>query len=189
MFLAQLWNLTREEVYRDACFATVRPIQMILKELVHPDQINLGAFLGLGGIAYGFAQLSSVLDDSAMKQSAHRLLKEIPRLLPQDQLYDLIGGSAGALAVIASMLEQNQEDAWLIDIGEQLVKHLIQHATPMETGVAWKPGNSPKARILAFLMEMPVLSLLYAVLCLGPNNGQLFIRLFRLRLTMKTALI
>jgi|GEM_PF-440738 len=150
LFFAQLWNLTREEVYRDACFATIRPIEMILEELIHPDQINLGAFLGLGGMAYGFAQLGSVLDDPAMKQSANRLLKEIPRLLPQDQLYDLIGGSAGALAVIASMLEQNQEDAWLIDIGEQLVKHLIQHATPMETGIAWKPGNSPESPYIGF---------------------------------------
>ncbi|WP_427181121.1 type 2 lanthipeptide synthetase LanM family protein [Paenibacillus sp. TC-CSREp1] len=150
LFFAQLWNLTREDVYRDACMATIRPIQMILEELIHPDQINLGAFLGLGGMAYGFAQLSSVLGDPAMKQSADRLLKEIPRLLPQDRLYDLIGGSAGALAVIASMLEQNQEDTWLIDIGEQIVKHLIQSAAPMEIGVAWKPGNSPESPYIGF---------------------------------------
>ncbi|GIQ69116.1 type 2 lanthipeptide synthetase LanM family protein [Xylanibacillus composti] len=150
LLFAQLWRLTGKERYREACLAAIRPIQLILEELVQPDNINLGAFLGIGGMAYGFAQLGAVLKDAEMKQCSDRLLREIPRLVHQDRLYDLIGGSAGALAVIASVLEQNPESAWLIEIGEKLVSHLIQHAVPMESGVAWTPANSPERPYIGF---------------------------------------
>lgn len=150
LFLAQLWKVTGEDTYREASLAAIRPIQLIVDELVKPDNINLGAFLGLGGIAYGFAQLGAVLNDAEMKQLAEQLLREIPRLIEQDRLFDLIGGSAGALAVIASMLEQQGERDWLVQIGEQLVRYLLQHAVRMESGVAWKPANSPERPYIGF---------------------------------------
>jgi len=150
LFLAQLWRVTGEDKYREASLAAIRPIELIIEELLRPDRVNLGAYTGLAGVLYAFARLGVLLDDPAKICIAERFAADIPRHIPEDIVYDLVGGGAGSLAVLASMLELFGEDARLIHIGDQLVQHLIERAVSMQKGIAWVPANSPERPYIGF---------------------------------------
>ncbi|GFN31657.1 type 2 lanthipeptide synthetase LanM family protein [Paenibacillus xylaniclasticus] len=146
LFFAYLWQATGQEKYRQACEATIRPIELVLEQFIKPDNIAIGAFLGLGGMAYSFYQLGRILDDSDRRSTGVRLLRELPRLVKGDRMYDLIGGSAGALTVLARIMDYEQ-DAELSRIGDLLVGHLIAGAKQQPIGIAWCPGDEEKPYI------------------------------------------
>jgi len=149
LFFGQLWRATRKEKYRYACEASIRPIELVLEQFVKPDNINIGAFLGLGGMAYSFYQLGLILDDAAKRNAGARLLRELPRLMQGDKLFDIIGGSAGALTVVARIMEY-EPDAELRRIGDGIVGHLAAHAKPQATGVAWCPNGEENKPYIGF---------------------------------------
>ncbi|WP_127532362.1 type 2 lanthipeptide synthetase LanM family protein [Paenibacillus kobensis] len=167
LFFAYLWQTTGREKYRHACEAAIRPIELVLDQFIEPDNINIGAFLGLGGMAYSFYQLGRILDDPGRRSTGVRLLRELPRLVQGDKLFDMIGGSAGALTVLARVMDY-ERDTELRRIGDLVVGHLAAHAKSQPTGIAWSPGGEDSKPYIGFSHGNA--GIIYALCCFMPYS-------------------
>jgi type 2 lantibiotic biosynthesis protein LanM len=82
LFLAQLADLTGIGHYRDLATQALRPVSALLDRLeAEPELAEAaggGGLLGLGGVAYGLARLSSLLNEPALAGLAERTVSIMP---------------------------------------------------------------------------------------------------------------
>lgn len=108
-------------------------------------QPSIGGFSGLGGLIYAFTHLSNVLHDSDLLRTAHDMVRELPRLVPRDQEFDIIGGAAGCIAGLLTLWQYAPSD----EVIEQAVacgRHLVATATEYPSGCGWvRPEMAPVA--------------------------------------------
>lgn len=149
LYFSYLWKVTCNSKYKDAAYDTINPIRKIIPDLIEPENINLGAYLGLSGIVYSLHHLGNVFQDKELEEEALKLAKLFTKYTHQDRLYDLIGGSAGALMVIMNLYEQYKEE-WMIEQADELVNHITQNAVPQRQGVAWPPENKEQNPYIGF---------------------------------------
>ncbi|KGX85049.1 type 2 lanthipeptide synthetase LanM family protein [Pontibacillus litoralis] len=140
LYFSYLWKLTGNPRYKQAAYATLNPIIKMLPDLVEPENVNLGGYLGIGGIVYSLHHLGEVLQDDGLKEAAKQNAVLFDKFIAQDKVYDLIGGSAGALMILMNLYEEYKED-WMLQISRKLVNHLIENSQPQNVGVAWVPHN------------------------------------------------
>lgn len=143
LYFSYLYTITGEDKYKSAANAAIRPIIKILPDLVEPSNVNLGGYLGIGGIIYTLHHLSNTLENPELMEMAKTYAKLFEKFIQQDVVYDLIGGSAGALMTLLNLYEEEKEE-WMIDLGQKLVDHLIDNAVKKEQGIAWVPFNDFK---------------------------------------------
>lgn len=149
VYFSYLWKVTQNHRYKQAAYASLRPIRKLMSDLVEPENVNLGSYLGISGIVYSLHHLGEVFNDNELKLEALTNAKLFYKFIKHDKVYDLIGGSSGALMVILNLYEQYRED-WMLDIGEELCQHLINNATPQNQGIAWHPGNTSNDPYIGF---------------------------------------
>ncbi|MCL1695624.1 MULTISPECIES: type 2 lanthipeptide synthetase LanM family protein [unclassified Lysinibacillus] len=136
LFFCYLWKITGDEKYKKAAVATITPVRKLMTELNNRDDISIGAFIGIGGILYTLHHLGEVLDNPVFIEEALAYSKKLPKSIKNDQLYDVIGGSAGLLHVIINLYEHTHQE-FLLEIAKMLADHLVESAEPIKNGVAW----------------------------------------------------
>ncbi|WP_052595882.1 type 2 lanthipeptide synthetase LanM [Luteipulveratus mongoliensis] len=124
LFLAELGSRLDRQDFLDTAAAAMTPIDRVLGAIAR-DRATLqtvGCGLhGLGGIAYGLARLSTLLDDSDLRRSALNAVQLIePSITDTKQL--LADGAAGGLAAVLAV-----GDAGL-PVDPQLVAALVDTA-------------------------------------------------------------
>ncbi len=101
--------------------------------------IGVGGCAGLGSIVYALSRVSSLLGDRALlasAQSAAALLS--PALIARDRVFDVFGGSAGAILGLLSLHALTHEPA-LLDSARLCAAHLLTNRVPTSSGHhAWK---------------------------------------------------
>ncbi|MEG9295999.1 type 2 lanthipeptide synthetase LanM family protein [Mangrovibacillus sp. Mu-81] len=143
LYFAYLWKVTGKERYKEAAYAAIKPIIKLLPELVEPDNVNLGAYLGLSGIVYSLHHLGDVFQDDQLLSEARMNARYFEKFIRNDVLYDLIGGSSGALLVLMNLYETYREE-WMLDQAEAIKEHLSQNSVHQSKGIAWIPHNDRK---------------------------------------------
>ncbi len=137
LFLAYLGTLTGEEQYTTlarAALASTRPQMKWQKE--RPELASIGAFNGLGSYIYLLSHLGALWHEPALYQEAEEIVKLLPAAIPQDEMLDAVGGSAGCIAALLSLFAVAPSEATLeaaIVCGD----HLIARAKPQHSGVGW----------------------------------------------------
>ncbi|MFP3887059.1 type 2 lanthipeptide synthetase LanM family protein [Priestia filamentosa] len=150
MYFAYLWKITRKERYKEAAYATINPIRKLLPELSEPKNVSLGGFLGIGGIVYSLHHLGTVFNDDSLKTEAIQQASLFGKFISQDSVYDLIGGSSGALIILMNLYDEYKEE-WMLVLAEKLVNHIIKNAKIDETkGIAWVPHNGEHEPYIGF---------------------------------------
>lgn len=118
-----------------------------------PDEPELiGGFNGRGGLLYALTQLGVLWDDLVLLDEAEALALGLALLIEQDEVGDLIAGSAGcALALLALHAVRPRPE--LLDLARSCGERLLSLARPMSPageGLGWVvevAGETPLAGI------------------------------------------
>jgi hypothetical protein len=142
LFLTELFLATERREYRDVACAALR-CALLHAHSVTP-RYGLGLYLGWPGIAYSAASAGLLLDEPSLIAAALDLLRRTKELSEQEHEYDLLAGSAGAIAALVTFHQLFPED-WLLDFASQLGTELIATAEgSSESGYSWPSPEHPR---------------------------------------------
>lgn len=111
LFFAYLWKLTGKEKYR---LYTLETIESTLHVIRERNQLNfktsIGAYKGVGGIAYVINKIAVLTQDSNLEKYIVGMFDIIEQNIEEDVNYDYIGGGIGCLAALLSIYENPYND-------------------------------------------------------------------------------
>jgi type 2 lantibiotic biosynthesis protein LanM len=150
LYFSYLWKLTRNDRYKEAAYASISPIKKLMSELIEPDNISIGAYLGISSILYAMSHMSSVFKDNDLLLECLAIAEELDRFIEHDRTLDVIGGAAGALFVVIGLYEQTGKPS-LLNTAEKLANHLAGTAISHDGGGAsWPPIQEGKDPYIGF---------------------------------------
>lgn len=146
LFFSALAKITKEERYKrivDACVQRIR-------NTINTDVANqsLSAFFGRASIAYSLGLIGSTWEDESLLQESKNHLKSGAAHIESDDIYDLMGGTAGFLIVTVNLYKITK-DPDLLDIAIKCGNHLIKHMILTASEVGW--GFNRTSKILTGL--------------------------------------
>lgn len=146
-FLAYLEQETGHLRYGDLARAAIAEIVSSLRSSSYVSSA-IGAYTGLTSIVYALVHLGVIWHDYDLQGIADQLVANIQPLVSSDNRFDVLMGSAGAIAVLCNLrayLDLATARHAAIMCGE----HLIKNARTMVTGVGWPSDMNSKGQGLA----------------------------------------
>ncbi|WP_376793646.1 type 2 lanthipeptide synthetase LanM family protein [Thermogemmatispora sp.] len=164
LFLAYLGHLTGEERHTGLARQAVHTIQhLIMRRKYFPRAYGIGAFNGLGSLIYLFSHLGALWEEPALYRQAEELVPLLLSKVEQDQIYDVIGGAAGAIAALLC-LQSVAPSPETLEAAIRCGEHLLAHAQPQaQGGCGWPTARQPvplagfahgNAGIALYLMQL-----------------------------------
>ncbi|HVU65735.1 MAG TPA: type 2 lanthipeptide synthetase LanM family protein [Ktedonobacteraceae bacterium] len=137
IFLAYLGLLSGEERYTILARQALKAIQMIFS----PAEQNwswrqIGAFDGVGSLIYLYSHLGALWHEPDLFAQARKALPLVAEMVSGDEVFDMLAGSAGAIAALLS-LHAVAPDEQTLATAVQCGDHLLSHARSMARGIAW----------------------------------------------------
>jgi class II lanthipeptide synthase len=137
LFLAHLGRLAGEGPYerlaRLALHTVHRRLAAEPEAMVHP-----GAFSGWGGIVYTFTHLGLLWDEPSWLDEAEVLATRIVPAVESDEIFDVMAGSAGAVAALLALHRHRPSDG-LLEIAVRCGERLLAGANVRNGGYGWPP--------------------------------------------------
>ncbi|MEU9889622.1 type 2 lanthipeptide synthetase LanM family protein [Sphaerisporangium sp. NPDC051011] len=147
LFLAQCAAVTGEERYADLARRAAVPLPRLVED--PPEEGVMGAFTGLGGVAYALVHMADLLDDPSLARPVEGLVELCAKAAGQDEALDVIGGAAGTLAtMLAIHRATGSPAAWRT--AEACAERLLTTAAPAGAGVAWHTPLSDDLPLTGF---------------------------------------
>ncbi|HSS77278.1 MAG TPA: type 2 lanthipeptide synthetase LanM family protein [Thermoanaerobaculia bacterium] len=137
LFLAQLGRQSDDERYERLARLALHTVRQRLA--ADPGALaHLGAFNGWGGVVYTLTHLGLLWDEPGLLDEAEAMAPRIAAGIESDGIFDLLGGSAGAVAALL-VLYQHRPSAALLEIAISCGDRLLAGATVTERGLGWPP--------------------------------------------------
>jgi type 2 lantibiotic biosynthesis protein LanM len=136
LFLAYLGEITGEARYTKL---VDDGLTTVLRVLDRPEieQMPLGgAFDGWGSVIYLLTHLGIIWHRPELLDLAEKYVAYIPPLIDTDKQLDIIGGTAGALAVLLALYE-HRPSATVLEAACHCGDYLVAQAVKMEHGIGW----------------------------------------------------
>ncbi|GAA3414877.1 type 2 lanthipeptide synthetase LanM family protein [Streptosporangium vulgare] len=147
LFLARCAAVTGEERYADLARRAVVPLARLADD--PPEEGVMGAFTGLGGVAYALTHLAVLLDDPVLARPVEDLVESCAKAAGQDEALDVIVGGAGTLATMLAIHQATGSPAaWRA--AEACAERLLATAVPTGAGVAWHTPMSDDRPLTGF---------------------------------------
>lgn len=134
-YLGAVTNNSRYTALAQSAYRTLR--QAMIEQKAYAMQSSIGAFTGLSSCIYLYSHLAHLWDDSSFLQEAEELVRLVPERIERDTRFDLVDGSAGAIATLLSLYAVAPSPRTLTT-AVMCGDHLLAHAQRMEQGVTWK---------------------------------------------------
>ncbi|MGW4640582.1 type 2 lanthipeptide synthetase LanM family protein [Sphaerisporangium sp. NPDC004334] len=135
LFLAQCAAVTGRERYAGLARRAVVPLARLAED--PPNQGVMGAFTGLGGVAYALLHLAGLLGEPGLAGPVEDLVEACAKAAGHDEVLDVIGGAAGTLATMLAIHQATGSDAaWRT--AEACAERLLTTAIPTGAGMAWR---------------------------------------------------
>jgi type 2 lantibiotic biosynthesis protein LanM len=148
LFLAHLGELTGEERYRELAWGAVRTMRRKFDS--KPSQpAMVGGFLGWGGLLYAYTQLGKLWQRLDLLDRAETCVPMLEALIPQDDSFDVLGGSAGAILALAA-LHRSAPSERVVAAARRCGEHLLAKAQRQEQGLGWLSRIEPTAALTGF---------------------------------------
>jgi type 2 lantibiotic biosynthesis protein LanM len=147
LFLAQLGLISGDSVHSALARSAIGTVRRYLEE--SRAQEILGGFAGWGGIIDVLTRLGAMWADSSLIDEAEALLELLPPLIPRDNAYDIIGGSAGC-ALALKNLHEFRPSARIAGLANALGNHLLHSAQRFEGGLGWPCDSSAGTPLTGF---------------------------------------
>jgi type 2 lantibiotic biosynthesis protein LanM len=104
--------------------------------------IGIGAFSAVGGLVYVLAHAAVRRSRPDYAEAAARLLPGIVRLIDDDDVLDVVSGSAGAVLALLS-LEAAAPGTGALDVARRAADRLLEVATEIGDGWGWATPINP----------------------------------------------
>ncbi len=131
-YLGDLFDETRFTIAARGALAGAAQQVELRPELVE----GIGGFNGWGGLIYTLTHLGVLWDDSELLDQAEALAARMPAMVAEDELLDVVAGSAGCLLCLLPLADHRPSaslEQLLVACGERL----LAKAEPQERGWGW----------------------------------------------------
>lgn len=139
MMYLSLWIVTENDEYmamgEDIVNDIIRRVSD-WSDVNKEDLISVGAFTGISSYIYLLMNYYVATKNETYKKLVKDLVKEIPGLLENDKEYDIISGAAGAIVVLTSIYELDQDKLFL-NTAEICGEYLMSNAIENDNEVSW----------------------------------------------------
>jgi lantibiotic modifying enzyme len=140
LFLAQLWEISGIARYADTARAAVTAVPDLLDTLAErADLVPLvgrGGLRGLGGLAYGLARLSTLLDDPDIRQWAATAVDLAAGAPDRPGWADGSAGCLAAMSAVHAELGLEPADRLAAECAERTAEHVSLAQAELPTGFA-----------------------------------------------------
>jgi type 2 lantibiotic biosynthesis protein LanM len=141
LFLAYLGNLTGEQRYTELALLAQRSARYQVNQQKKRAGIeSIGGFSGLGAYIYLLSHLGALWRESALYREAEELVQLLSHAIAQDQVFDIVNGAAGCIAVLLSLYAIAPSQKTLA-VARQCGDHLLASARQMSCGIGWITKN------------------------------------------------
>jgi type 2 lantibiotic biosynthesis protein LanM len=140
LFLAYLGALTGETRYTELALLAQRSTRYQIDRQKELSGAGIGGFNGLGAYIYLLSHLGSLWREPALYGEAEELVRLLPDVIAQDQMFDVIGGAAGCIAALLSLHSVAPSQKTLA-VAIQCGEHLLASAKSMSSGIGWCMKN------------------------------------------------
>lgn len=128
--------------FHDLLIRSVKPMGAIVRAGLDGDEaalraMDVGAASSLAGWAACLANVPGLQSSLDVHEAARDVVDLLMRLIDQDKTFDVMSGSAGAIAT-ALALRPLVEEATRNELIEMASRHLENHAEPAGPGLAWR---------------------------------------------------
>jgi len=152
LFLAWLGSLTAEPRFTELAREAMVTARRQLADGVAVLPLS-GAFNGWGGMIYSLVQLAALWDDPALLDEAGEIaagpLAELAGRDLRDERWDLMAGSAGAVASLLTLHEVRPSGGRFSDqilaLAVRYGERLLANAVPQAAGIAWPVSTASDA--------------------------------------------
>lgn len=107
LFLGYLGKITGREDFKEASFQAMEMPRSIMQNLEKDQPYSMGAFTGLPGIMYTLHKLAELYKDDESIDFINAHMDTLLAMLATDEIHDVIGGAAGAMAIALSLSESS----------------------------------------------------------------------------------
>ena len=145
LFLAHLGHLSGEERYDRLARLTLGTVRRRL-EAEPGALVQVGAFSGWGGLVYTFTHLGLLWEEPGLLAEAEGLAARMPAV-ESDEAFDLIAGSAGALATLLA-LHRHRPSRAVLEVAVRCGERLLAGAVVDQRGHGWPSDPSLGGRPL-----------------------------------------
>lgn len=141
LFLAYLGKFSGEEQYTALSRSALKTLQALIASLKQAwSWHSIGAYDGVGSLIYLFSHLGTLWHEPALYQEAEEIVAKFPDLIGLDEAFDVMNGSAGAIAALLSLYAVAPSESTLA-MALQCGDHLLSHSTPMPQGIGWSASQ------------------------------------------------
>jgi len=140
LFLARLYDLTREPVHRKIGQAAVAQSRSQIDRL--RDTGGSGFYSGMTGVAYAWSEIDGILGGGDLTAQARTLLSEVAASNVELAGLDVVSGCAGAIPVLLAM-NRRLDEPTLREFAVRLGERLLSTAKPRNTGMSWHTIDVP----------------------------------------------
>lgn len=134
LFLARLFDVTRERIYRITAEGALRQALSGLEEI--SPTARAGFYSGWTGIASVSIALGQIFDNQRYIDQALHMLEELAHDDPNQQGLDVIAGSAGAIPALLNIHRKYPNDVF-VDLAIRHGEHLLNTARKSDIGWSW----------------------------------------------------
>jgi type 2 lantibiotic biosynthesis protein LanM len=150
-FLGYLGVLAGEGRYSEVankCIDLARALLERRRRMGLPTR-SVGAFTGEGGTIYALTHLAVLWRGYALLDEANTLACELEPFIENDSMLDVVGGSAGFIAVLKALNTVRPDDR-LLPIAIRCGEKLLREQKPQSIGSAWKTRTESTAPLTGF---------------------------------------
>ncbi|QHZ48144.1 MULTISPECIES: type 2 lanthipeptide synthetase LanM family protein [Bacillus] len=145
LFYAYLAEISEDRRYAEVAEAAVKSAEDFLHR--YNGLGSLSAFHGYASIAYVYSHLWALWKEEKYIRKAADAIGECEKWIEKDQMFDLIGGSAGTLLVALRLYHLTKSDK-LLQVAVQCGEHLLANAAEQKAGCGWtSPVDKSRALI------------------------------------------
>jgi type 2 lantibiotic biosynthesis protein LanM len=166
--LAYLGKVTGEVRYTALARAGLRTLRR-KADTFQGHLKSVGAFGGWGSLVYLYSHLFALWGDERVLPDASVAVDELRAVAREDEAFDIIGGSAGALLALLSLYRVTHSQP-VLELAEECGQHLIGKALPTAGGLGWKNGHAAHAPLAGF--SHGAAGIAYSLLALAGATGE-----------------
>jgi type 2 lantibiotic biosynthesis protein LanM len=140
LFLAYLGAMSAETKYTGLARAAVETFSYLVPRR-RAVLKNVGAFHGWGGLVYVYTHLGILWDDPVLLAKAESCVEELLPLIDDDEILDVMGGSAGCIGALLA-LHRSTSSQLALEAAVRCGERLVSRASDTKAGVGWYTAHS-----------------------------------------------
>ncbi|SFB45765.1 type 2 lanthipeptide synthetase LanM family protein [Clostridium frigidicarnis] len=146
LFLGYLGAILNRSDFKQASFEAMEPVMTFIENMDKDYPYLVGAFNGISGYFYVLKKLAGIFKDDHLDRFILKHIEVLAHLSKKDEVYDVIGGSAGSLGVLLSIYNSTEDindKNKILAVAKENYKHILGGVKESQLGVSWPTKFTP----------------------------------------------